>query len=96
MAGPLDGYSVIEVEHPETGNPQGGLIASEVVPSVERINFLIEQPHRDKRSNGIEARGIPRKEKQPRSISIASHTRGTSYPIGPRHSGGQPDRRSSS
>ena len=77
MAGPLDGYRVVEVaawtfvpaagavladwgadvlkvEHPETGDPQRGLIASGLVPAAGGVNYLMEQPNRGKRSIGID------------------------------------------
>ncbi|HEY3844421.1 MAG TPA: CaiB/BaiF CoA-transferase family protein [Acidimicrobiales bacterium] len=77
MAGPLDGYRVVEVaawtfvpaagavladwgadvlkvEHPETGDPQRGLIASGIVPSAGGVNYIMEQPNRGKRSIGID------------------------------------------
>ena len=51
------GADVIKVEHPETGDPQRGLVSMGVIPGVggaSAFNFLIEQPNRGKRSIGID------------------------------------------
>jgi crotonobetainyl-CoA:carnitine CoA-transferase CaiB-like acyl-CoA transferase len=48
------GADVIKVEHPVTGDPQRGLIASGIVPSAGGVNYLMEQPNRGKRSIGID------------------------------------------
>ncbi|UDY35033.1 CaiB/BaiF CoA transferase family protein [Dermatobacter hominis] len=49
------GADVIKVEHPETGDPQRGLITSGLLPGGEgAVNFMIEQPNRGKRSIGVD------------------------------------------
>ncbi len=49
------GADVIKVEHPETGDPQRGLITSGLLPGGKgAVNFMIEQPNRGKRSIGID------------------------------------------
>src|ERR1700678_4676621 len=48
------GADVIKVEHPVTGDPQRGLIASGIVPSAGGVNYIMEQPNRGKRSIGID------------------------------------------
>jgi crotonobetainyl-CoA:carnitine CoA-transferase CaiB-like acyl-CoA transferase len=50
------GADVIKIEHPETGDPQRGLITMGIVPGTKGasgFNFLMEQPNRGKRSVGI-------------------------------------------
>lgn len=49
------GAEVIKVEHPETGDPQRGLITSGLLPGgADAVNFMIEQPNRGKRSVGLD------------------------------------------
>ena len=49
------GAEVIKVEHPETGDPQRGLVTSGLVPK-GGFNFMWEQPNRGKKSVGIDIR----------------------------------------
>ena len=48
------GADVIKVEHPETGDPQRGLISSGLVTAAGGVNHFIEQPNRNKRSIGLD------------------------------------------
>ncbi|MDV6264935.1 CaiB/BaiF CoA transferase family protein [Rhodococcoides yunnanense] len=50
------GADVIKIEHPETGDPQRGLISSGMVTGASGVNHFIEQPNRGKRSVGIDTR----------------------------------------
>ena len=44
------GADVIKIEHPETGDPQRGLISSGIVVGAGGVNHFVEQPNRGKRS----------------------------------------------
>lgn len=48
------GADVIKIEHPETGDPQRGLINSGMVTGAGGVNHFIEQPNRGKRSAAID------------------------------------------
>lgn len=49
------GAEVLKIEHPETGDPQRGLITSGLVPGgPDGVNFMMEQPNRGKQSVGID------------------------------------------
>ncbi|WP_426574713.1 CaiB/BaiF CoA transferase family protein [Aquihabitans sp. McL0605] len=49
------GADVLKVEHPETGDPQRGLVTSGLLPGgAGAVNFMMEQPNRGKRSVGID------------------------------------------
>jgi crotonobetainyl-CoA:carnitine CoA-transferase CaiB-like acyl-CoA transferase len=50
------GADVIKIEHPETGDPQRGLISSGVVSGAGGVNHFVEQPNRGKRSVAIDTR----------------------------------------
>lgn len=50
------GADVIKIEHPETGDPQRGLISSGIVSAAGGVNHFIEQPNRGKRSVAIDTR----------------------------------------
>lgn len=52
------GADVIKIEHPETGDPQRGLISSGVVAGSGGVNHFVEQPNRGKRSVAIDT-GTP-------------------------------------
>src|SRR6059036_1458545 len=47
------GADVIKIEHPETGDPQRGLISSGLMPKGS-VNFAMELPNRGKRSVGLD------------------------------------------
>ena len=45
------GADVIKIEHPETGDPQRGLVSSGLLPGGPgAVNYIMEQPNRGKRS----------------------------------------------
>lgn len=49
------GADVLKIEHPETGDPQRGLVTSGLMPGgAGGINFMIELPNRGKRSVAID------------------------------------------
>ncbi|MBA2609524.1 MAG: CoA transferase [Actinobacteria bacterium] len=49
------GAEVLKIEHPETGDPQRGLMTSGIMPGgAAAINFMIEQPNRGKKSIAID------------------------------------------
>jgi crotonobetainyl-CoA:carnitine CoA-transferase CaiB-like acyl-CoA transferase len=49
------GADVIKIEHPETGDPQRGLVTSGIVPTGgSQFNFMMEIPNRGKRSVGLD------------------------------------------
>jgi len=48
------GADVIKIEHPETGDPQRGLVNSGVVAGATGVNHFVEQPNRGKRSVGLD------------------------------------------
>jgi crotonobetainyl-CoA:carnitine CoA-transferase CaiB-like acyl-CoA transferase len=48
------GADVIKIEHPETGDPQRGLVSSGIVSGAGAVNHFIEQPNRGKRSIGLD------------------------------------------
>lgn len=50
------GADVIKIEHPETGDPQRGLISSGIVSGVGGVNHFVEQPNRGKRSVAVDTR----------------------------------------
>ena len=49
------GADVIKIEHPETGDPQRGLITSGLVQAAA-VNTMVELPNRGKRSVGLDLR----------------------------------------
>src|SRR3954468_449745 len=47
------GADVLKIEHPETGDPQRGLISGGLLPQAS-TNFSFEHPNRGKRSIGLD------------------------------------------
>jgi crotonobetainyl-CoA:carnitine CoA-transferase CaiB-like acyl-CoA transferase len=47
------GADVIKIEHPETGDPQRGLVSSGLLPA-GTVDFTVEMPNRGKRSVGLD------------------------------------------
>jgi crotonobetainyl-CoA:carnitine CoA-transferase CaiB-like acyl-CoA transferase len=50
------GAEVLKIEHPETGDPQRGLISSGLMAGAGGIDHMMEQPNRGKKSIGIDVR----------------------------------------
>jgi crotonobetainyl-CoA:carnitine CoA-transferase CaiB-like acyl-CoA transferase len=49
------GADVIKVEHPQTGDPQRGLVSMGLIPGGDgAVNYIMEQPNRGKRSLGLD------------------------------------------
>ena len=49
------GAEVLKIEHPETGDPQRGLVTSGLLPGgAEGVNFMMEQPNHGKKSVAID------------------------------------------
>ena len=49
------GAEVLKIEHPETGDPQRGLVTSGLLPGgAEGVNFMMEQPNHGKRSVALD------------------------------------------
>jgi crotonobetainyl-CoA:carnitine CoA-transferase CaiB-like acyl-CoA transferase len=49
------GADVIKVEHPQTGDPQRGLVSMGLIPGGDSaVNYIMEQPNRGKRSLGLD------------------------------------------
>ena len=49
------GAEVLKIEHPETGDPQRGLVTSGLVPGgPDGVNFMMEQPNRGKQSIALD------------------------------------------
>lgn len=48
------GADVVKIEHPETGDPQRGLISSGLVSGAGGVNHFVELPNRGKRSIGLD------------------------------------------
>jgi crotonobetainyl-CoA:carnitine CoA-transferase CaiB-like acyl-CoA transferase len=48
------GADVIKIEHPESGDPQRGLVTSGLIPGGANVAFVVEHPNRGKRSVGLD------------------------------------------
>jgi crotonobetainyl-CoA:carnitine CoA-transferase CaiB-like acyl-CoA transferase len=48
------GADVIKIEHPETGDPQRGLVSSGLLGGLKAVDFTVELPNRGKRSVGLD------------------------------------------
>ena len=48
------GADVLKIEHPESGDPQRGLVSSGLVPGAGGVNFMFEIPNRGKRSVALD------------------------------------------
>src|SRR5205823_2785068 len=48
------GADVIKIEHPESGDPQRGLVTSGLIPGGGNVAFVVEHPNRGKRSVGLD------------------------------------------
>ena len=48
------GADVIKIEHPQSGDPQRGLVSSGLVPGAGGVNFMFEIPNRGKRSVALD------------------------------------------
>lgn len=48
------GAEVIKIEHPISGDPQRALMTGGLMPAVSGVNFMSEQPNRNKRSVGLD------------------------------------------
>jgi crotonobetainyl-CoA:carnitine CoA-transferase CaiB-like acyl-CoA transferase len=50
------GADVIKIEHPDSGDPQRGLVTSGLVQASAKVNTMVELPNRGKRSVGLDLR----------------------------------------
>jgi crotonobetainyl-CoA:carnitine CoA-transferase CaiB-like acyl-CoA transferase len=48
------GADVIKIEHPQSGDPQRGLVSSGLIPGAGGVNFMFEVPNRGKRSVALD------------------------------------------
>ena len=48
------GADVIKIEHPQSGDPQRGLVSSGLIPGGSGVNFMFEVPNRGKRSVALD------------------------------------------
>ena len=62
------GADVIKIEHPQTGDPQRGLVSSGLVPGGGDVNFMIEIPNRGKRSVALDISTDAGRELSPLSV----------------------------